>query len=248
MDINTPTTIAIVVPTAWECRAVRRAIPDLAPANGFSFPAWYRPGLFVLQTGMGRQSVHSLRRNAAQLRAANLRKVWLVGCCGGVSPELAAGDVVLATSIVGDRSRQVPLGVDIELEGMLKNTFGGDVTVVSGAVYSSLQAIRMPEEKRRLAPAVAVEMEAAGVRRWASKKELEFAHVRIVLDNVGMTLPSKSLRRLLPTVLRPVNVIDFYVQRRRMSRTLNAVCRALHASRFWSETVDRGVANDGQTF
>ena len=152
----------------------------------------------ILEPGIGPVRAAALLPSLAPLAP---EAVWLFGWCGGLSPDLAVGDLVLAeatlyredTSCSLARAGHPPPGTLAEQVRALAGTLGR--RLAQGPVLSVDRALRSVEEKRAaaVAGAVAVEMEAAPLARWAGDRGLPFFHLRVVLDPVDSALPPSRM-------------------------------------------------------
>lgn len=161
-------TLILIAPTNQESAIVRGAVEDLAAGLSVEVEA----------CGMGPAAATALCRNL-DARVHTLRGLALVGWAGGLSPALAAGDVVVADKAVDPRGERSPCTA-IPLTGA---TIGPMLTV-PGPILS-------PEAKRGLwdGRLLAVEMEAYPLAVWARDHSLPFVHARVILDPVDEALP-----------------------------------------------------------
>ena len=158
----------LITPTQAEYRAVEAALRDLLAAG--------RPELIMF--GMGPDCASTLCRQL-EARARLPEALALLGVAGGLDPELAAGDAVIASTALDAAGRQAPCTL-IGLSGAVI----GPMLTVSRALYT-------PAEKAagRDTGALAVEMEAYPLAAWASERGLPFVHARVILDPVDEALP-----------------------------------------------------------
>ena len=103
----------------------------------------------------------------------------LLGWAGGLSPNLQAGDVVIASSALDTKGSVQPCCL-IPIPG-----------AVEGPVITVSKPAHIPQEKKALRSydAIAVEMEAHPLATWAQTKGLPFIHARVVLDTAQESLP-----------------------------------------------------------
>jgi hypothetical protein len=177
----------VVAPMRWESKAVRRAVGGLQRVDA-PFPAWRGDTLTLIECGVGPERAARVTSwldstpKSPPLPAGGDLELWLVGVAGGLAEGLETGDALLADSVIAGGER-LPCEADAELRARL----GEGVRV--GPVLSSARALIPPEEKRAAAArtgALAVEMEAAPLARWAAGRGVRFVHLRVILDPVGI--------------------------------------------------------------
>ena len=212
--------LLLVAPTFPESTLVRATMED-SLAGG---------GLEMCVCGMGPASAIALCQRL-EARTPSLNGLALLGWAGGLCPDLAAGDVVLADAAMDVQGERVPCTV-IELPG-----------VKVGALLTVPAPLLTPQAKSAAwnSGALAVEMEAYPLATWARARDLPFVHARVILDPVSEALPDlgdaldllgrvhrgRLARRLLA---RPWLIVALY---RLMSRTqalgpvLSEVARAV---------------------
>jgi 4-hydroxy-3-methylbut-2-en-1-yl diphosphate reductase len=148
----------------------------------------------VTRTGMGPERVAR-----AGLTFGPDDEVVVAGFAGAVDPELAPGDVILATTVRsagGERSCPVSglLGEPIRRRGL---------RVVTGTLYSA-DRILAPQERRALDGVSAVDMESYWVAEAAGDRKI--AVVRVIVDTAN--------RRLLDLRTLPAGIRAFRALRR----------------------------------
>jgi 4-hydroxy-3-methylbut-2-enyl diphosphate reductase len=134
------------------------------------------PGALVERCGMGMKRVQAWVPRIAELAPD---AVVVAGVGGGVSPELRAGDVVVASEVRDDIGRTVlraaaPLVAALRQQGL---------RVHIGPMVSTDHIVTGPE-RERLAPtgALAVDMESSAVVRALPTRDLPVAVVRVIVD------------------------------------------------------------------
>jgi 4-hydroxy-3-methylbut-2-en-1-yl diphosphate reductase len=134
------------------------------------------PGARVERCGMGLKRVQVWLPRLAELEP---HAVVVAGVGGGVSPELRAGDVVVASEVRDDIGRTVlraaaPLVAALRAEGLRVHT--GPMVSTDHIVTGS--------ERERLARtgALAVDMESSAVVRALPTRDLPVAVVRVIVD------------------------------------------------------------------
>jgi hypothetical protein len=187
----------LIIPTRWESEVVLRAFPEAVPDPAWSLPAWRIGDVLMIEPGMGPDLMAAVLPRLEALRPG---EVWLFGWCGGLTPGLGVGDLVLADATVSEaeggqitRIAHLPPGpLRVEVRRVAQEL--GRLLVV-GPVLTSSRVLVSLEQKRRGAAsgALAVEMEAGPLAHWAMLRGLPFVHLRVVLDPLESALPSTDL-------------------------------------------------------
>jgi adenosylhomocysteine nucleosidase len=128
-------------------------------------------------------------------QGAGCRSIISFGVAGGLAPDLAPGDCVVASAIVDHRTLRPtdPLWSRKLIE-MIPGARHGPI-VGANAVVSN------PADKRRLRAltgAVAVDMESHLVARLAASHGLAFTAVRVVIDPADRAVPPAALLAMAP--------------------------------------------------
>jgi adenosylhomocysteine nucleosidase len=149
------------------------------------------PGVLVICRGGESQAAEIL---PAAVRGG-CRSIISFGVAGGLSPDLAPGDCVVASAIVDYPTLRPtdPLWSEKLLE-MIPTARHGPIVGVNAVVSD-------PRDKRRLAEltgAVAVDMESHLVARLAASHGLSFASVRVVIDPANRIVPPAALLAMAP--------------------------------------------------
>jgi purine-nucleoside phosphorylase len=128
-------------------------------------------------------------------------EVWLFGWCGGLVPDLSVGDLVLADATIFSegadepetRLSHPPAEPLVAQVGRVAEELG--LRLLVGPTLTSAQVLASSEQKRAGAAtgAVAVEMEAGPLARWAVARSVPFVHLRVVLDPLVSPLPPTRL-------------------------------------------------------
>jgi LytB protein/Phosphorylase superfamily len=137
-----------------------------------------RPGgLRVIRSGMG--AARARIAAARALAIEDVRGLAVAGVCAGVAPELAAGDVVLATELRRTGRDPVPVHGSALLEAALRRR---GLRVHLGPV-ASVEGLSRPAERRRLREdgVIAADMESAWLADGAAGRPL--AIVRVVVES-----------------------------------------------------------------
>lgn len=102
-----------------------------------------------------------------------------IGFCGALAPDLAPGDVVVATKVLDTRDGNV-----LACDGALSDS----VTGRRGVIETRPRIARTPAE-RAGSTALALDMESAAVARVAAEHGVPFAAVRAVSDAASARVP-----------------------------------------------------------
>ena len=134
------------------------------------------PGALVERCGMGMKRVQA---GVPRIAALAPDAVVVAGVGGGVSPELRAGDVVVASEVRDDIGRTVlraaaPLVAALRQQGL---------RVHIGPMVSTDHIVTGPERERLARTgALAVDMESSAVVRALPTRDLPVAVVRVIVD------------------------------------------------------------------
>jgi 4-hydroxy-3-methylbut-2-en-1-yl diphosphate reductase len=134
------------------------------------------PGALVERCGMGMKRVQAWMPRIAALAPD---AVVVAGVGGGVSPELRAGDIVVASEVRDDIGRTVlraaaPLVAALRQQGL---------RVHIGPMVSTDHIVTGPERERLARTgALAVDMESSAVVRALPTRDLPVAVVRVIVD------------------------------------------------------------------
>jgi len=154
-------------------------------------------GFVVRQGGLKGRHVAVVRSGAGPEAASHAAEAiltghqpqWVIsaGFAGGLSPELARHDLVMADGLVdADGNR---LAIDLKVDpGSLEQTPGVHV----GRLLTVDRVLRLPQEKRSLwekHQALAVDMESYAVAEVCRRRQVRFLAVRIITDAVDDKLP-----------------------------------------------------------
>jgi nucleoside phosphorylase len=113
-----------------------------------------------------------------------LQGLALIGWAGGLRPDLAPGDIVLASHALDEQGEPVPCTV-LDLPGA---EIGALLTV--SAPLMTAQAKRAARSGVTFAnEPLAVEMEAYPLALWAWQHQVPFCHARVILDAADEALP-----------------------------------------------------------
>lgn len=134
---------------------------------------------------------------AAKLDAlhGDIRGVISIGLAGGLSPHLKVGDVVIADQIItGTEKWDCHEGWRVRLMSRLS-------TAIQGQIFGSDIIIENPETKAGLhqtTGALVVDMESQVAARFAHRRNLPLAGLRVISDDAAHVLPPAALVAMKP--------------------------------------------------
>jgi len=127
--------------------------------------------------------------------SSGVRGILSFGVCGGLSPHLAPGQWVVASSILlGEEAHFPHQQWSQRLSAMLPRSIQGPILAVEQLVAS---AKHKPELYARTG-AIAVDMESHFAAKVAAAHNLPFASCRVVIDPAHRRLPPAALLNLRP--------------------------------------------------
>ena len=141
-------------------------------------------------SGMG---IERAREAAAQMLASGVRRLLVWGTAGGLDPALRAGTLFLPDVIHAADS-----GVRHEVSALFHEKLGSALTGLNvplirrGILLTTKLPLFTPGEKAQAAletSALMVDMEAAAVAEVAEQAGVEYAVLRVLLDDAGASLP-----------------------------------------------------------
>jgi len=190
--------IIVVIPTHMESQTVLKALPGAVPEPEWDVPAWRVGDLLLVEPGVGPELAEALLPHIEPLET---QAVWLFGWCGGLVPELTVGDLVLADSTIfsegaGGPTTRLPYSPPEPLVAQVRSIAEElGLRLAVGPMLTSDKVLASVEQKRDGAAtgAVAVEMEAGPLARWAIARSASFVHLRVVLDPLVSPLPPTRL-------------------------------------------------------
>jgi nucleoside phosphorylase len=145
----------------------------------------------------------------------------LLGWAGGLWPDLAVGDMVLADAVLDVRGQRIGC-VAIELAGAR-----------CGPLLTVGEVLRTPEAKRaaRASGTLAVEMEAYPLAAWAAAHSVPFLHARVISDAVDDPLPDLGDALDAFGRVRPGRLMRLLLTRPRLVADLWPLMRSLRRLR-----------------
>ncbi len=195
-------TIAIFAALQWECRAVLRRLRQVERRllGGLTLWVGRTPAareVWLVRTGMGTERAAVAAQAALEAQAFEL--MVSTGCAGGLAPELAPGDLVVATGIAFDPESYIPTAESRDhafptdpavRAGAMRAAADAGLRCAEGAVWCSSTVLATAADKRAAAARglIAVEMEGAAIADCAGGARLPFLSVRSILDGVDHDL------------------------------------------------------------
>lgn len=177
-----------------------------------------------LVAGPGVVTITARAGLARLARDIECRAVISFGIAGGLDPTLVAGDVVVASSVIGPM-RTWP--VDGATAQRLLNALGGGLRrVIHADLVGVDEVLKSPLDKdmmRRKTGAAAVDMESHRAAAFAAERRLPFASLRVVCDPADRSLPLLASSALSAT--GKVNVLAVIAGLLRNPRELSAMIR-----------------------
>jgi len=185
--------IAVFAALQWECRPVLGRLRDVTRERLGHFTLWRgrTPAgeVCLMKTGVG------LERAAAAARTLSAAQGFALfvstGCAGGLSPDLAAGDLAVATHVIGGAPGQQFATHAAQRARLCDAARQAVLRVALGPVLCSPHVLTTVAAKRAAAAAgpVAVEMEGAPIAAQAAASGIPFVSVRAIIDTADTELP-----------------------------------------------------------
>lgn len=131
---------------------------------------------------------------ARELIGRGARALLSWGVAGGLSDELAPGDLLLPERVVSEDGEWI---TDDDLRSRLQAVLGGRARA-GGALFCSRAAVTSVAAKRTLAAhgMLAVDMESAAVAIIAQRAGVPFVAVKAICDPAARRIPAAALRLL----------------------------------------------------
>lgn len=152
--------------------------------------AAHKTQTMVVQSGMGRAAGFLAAETLGRENKA-LAGLVSIGFCGALDAGLTTGCVIVPDSIVSDNSETFQ--ADTEWARAVVSSLADMELVVSRSLYSATDVIETSDAKQaaqRRSGTCAVDMESAGIAHAAIRFKVPFIAVRIVLDELGDSLPA----------------------------------------------------------
>lgn len=183
----------LLVALRWERLAVQVALRQARRVRGLPGKLWRvqsaTRSLSIVETGMGLTAAATTARWLVEHHPDT--PLVMLGCAGGLVPEIAALDVVVPEAVVDDAERYVcddgwraRLSAAAAAAGVQQHA--GDLV----SVAEPLLTVAAKRAAAQRTGAVAVDMESAAVARIAAAAGCPFAVVRVVLDDADTEIPS----------------------------------------------------------
>jgi 4-hydroxy-3-methylbut-2-en-1-yl diphosphate reductase len=137
-------------------------------------------GTRLLRTGMGPDCA---RLGAARALADPAPTVAVAGLCAGVSPQLAAGDVLCPTELLGEEGERVAIAGSSLLVASLR---ARGLRVHAGQLLSSRRILGPAARRAQPSEILGVDMETLWLAACAAGRP--FAVARVVIDAAGRRL------------------------------------------------------------
>lgn len=184
--------LLVLVAVVPEARGLARPLGLERTPEGYQ-----GPGLRIVPVGLRAASLPRLEPALDRLEPAG---VLVAGLAGGLAPDLAPGDLVLASAVA--RPGEVALLPDPTLQDRaVKALETARVPFRVGPLLTVPDPVGSPEEKARLwqaSSALAVDMESAPLLDWASRRGWPAVAVRAVADGPRDPLPPDLVALVAP--------------------------------------------------
>lgn len=234
------TDVLVLTAVELEARGLAREL-ELSRLSRFAFPAYelQRSGCRLRLAPVGLRAALLSERGPAL--AADLASPLVVsaGTCGGLAPDLAAGDLVLPESVVGLQGERLNV-----TPGAHALAVGLAPQARRGLLLTRRDVLATPESKAdsfRATGAAAVDLESALILAWASREGRPSLVVRAVADTARQHLPAELVelvtaegrlragRAVALALTRPQTIPQALLLRRGTRRALRSVARLIVA-------------------
>jgi hypothetical protein len=216
--------VVFVAPTLAEQALVRAGAQ-------YAFPGQIQ----VLACGIGPEAAAAFARRL-EAWPERPKSLALIGWAGGLSPDLAPGDVVLADRALDEQGEPVPCSV-MNLPGAKT----GALLTVSAPLLTPLAKQRRLDSAAHASDLLAVEMEAYPLAQWAWQRQAPFVHARVILDaadealpdlvdaldRLGRIRPGRLARRLLQRPGLSIALFRLVLRAQRLGPILTRVSHAM---------------------
>ena len=152
---------------------------------------WENTAPFVKVSGPG---IFNAYTSAQELIEKDAGALMSFGFCGGLSPELEAGTIVLADKIV--QSSGESFSCDAVWRESLYALLAGTMPITHSSILSAQAIAATPRGKQDLhqrTKMAAIDMESAGVASAAHERGIPFIALRAISDPANTALPPLAL-------------------------------------------------------
>jgi adenosylhomocysteine nucleosidase len=202
--------------------------------------------LALIATGIGPARAREVARHAFELFPQPAIAI-ATGVAGGLLPELAIADLVLADRLLfadsgAAHSVREHVIAGGHLDAVAQALRQARVAFSTGALFTSPHALATGHEKRRageLSGAIAVDMETAAIAIEAAERGVPFVALRAISDTAGEDLPRVPMldkegrvrtgRLAAHLLTHPRDALKIPAMARNLSRATQALADALEA-------------------
>ncbi len=164
-----------------------------------------------VQIGVSGANAQRARQEAERLAGLGARVLVSFGVSGGLSRDLAPGDLVLGRDVVEAGSSTRYQAALTLTHSVLARLEGNERAVAMGSVLGSDTLIDGPGMKKKLAKAhaaLAVDMESHAVAQVAAERDVPLVVFRAIADPVTRALPQSAQHAVAPDgSIRPLDVL-----------------------------------------
>ncbi len=174
--------------------------------------------VLVVLTGVGPERARRAANHCARLAASGrCRRVLWLGVAGGLSPELAAGDLMVATEVTAPGEAPLPLDADIVRAASREGCLPGLLLTVPAVAATAQEKAKLYEQAGGRRP-TAVDMESWHAAQVLAEAHVPFGAVRSISDSAAENLPSALWKST--DERGQINVLPLLGQALRRPRTL----------------------------
>jgi adenosylhomocysteine nucleosidase len=152
--------------------------------------------VILVRTGIGRKN--AVKSLIDVMERFPLRMILSIGYAGGLDPDLAVGDLLVADKILvpaaesGQNASQASWAIDPALVDVAMTLeVGQNAKAKRGPLMTVDQVVVHPEQKQKLyaqSGALAVEMETSALVQLAQEKQIPFLSIRAISDTASQEL------------------------------------------------------------
>lgn len=149
--------------------------------------------LTLIRTGIGKDAMYA----AVSYCIQNLKPTFLmnIGYAGGLDPRLAAGDIIIANSIVDEADGKIITADSSIVGGAVSKAEAANIHYCVGRIVTVKNAITEPHDKAYIGAkfeAAACDMESATFAAVAASNNIQYVVARAILDTMDTALPALS--------------------------------------------------------